>query len=109
MDETRAVRESTHALGSFVGVRVDGRLVAMAGERVRFDRSVEIGGVCVAPGHPGAGPAARLTTEVARRNAARERIALLPVFESDSGAVALYERLGFRTRAVLHLSRATPA
>lgn len=50
----------THQLGSFIGVRVDGQLVAMAGERMRPDGFTEASGVCVHPDHRGQGYAARL-------------------------------------------------
>ena len=60
----------TVLLGNYVGVRRDGRLVAMAGERFRLQGHVELSAICVdpewggmvrewpdpIPGPPGAGP-----------------------------------------------------
>jgi hypothetical protein len=45
--------DRTIELGEFVGIRRDGRLVAMAGERLRFVGWTEISGVCTAPSHRG--------------------------------------------------------
>jgi ribosomal protein S18 acetylase RimI-like enzyme len=95
----------THELGSFLGVRADGRLVAMAGERMRFGRWVEISGVCVHPEHRGAGHAARLMTAVGARIVAHGARPFLHVFAHNTGAIALYERLGFTTRARFELNR----
>jgi predicted GNAT family acetyltransferase len=39
----------THVMGSFLGIRIDGRLVAMAGERMRFPGYTEVSAVCTNP------------------------------------------------------------
>ncbi len=52
----------THELGRYIGMRVDGALAAMAGERMRLDGCVEVSGVCVSPEHRGKGYAALLVT-----------------------------------------------
>lgn len=52
--------EATHRLGAFVGVKQDGRLVAMAGERMRPEGFTEVSGVCTHPDHRGRGLAGRL-------------------------------------------------
>ena len=50
----------TIELGEYAGIRCDGRLVAMAGERLRFDGWTEISAVCTAPTHRGHGMASGL-------------------------------------------------
>lgn len=55
----------THQLGEFIGVRADGRLVAMAGERMRAGSFTEISGVCTHPDHRGHGYAAGLMRAIA--------------------------------------------
>jgi ribosomal protein S18 acetylase RimI-like enzyme len=99
----------THELGSFIGIREGDEIVAMAGERMRFGRCVEISGVCVHPAHRGTGLAARLTMAAAGRIAARGGIPFLHVFEHNTAAVALYGRLGFRTRTTFALHRIAAA
>jgi predicted GNAT family acetyltransferase len=90
--------ERTHELGRFLGVRHEGRLVAMAGERMKPGPFTEISGVCTHPDHRGRGYAAGLMREVARAILARGETPFLHAFADNVGAIALYERLGFVTR-----------
>ena len=89
----------THQLGRFIGVRVDGRLVAMAGERMRPDGYTEASGVCVHPDHRGQGYAARLLREVTAGILARGEKAFLHSYADNAAAIGLYESLGYRGRA----------
>lgn len=88
----------THRLGGFVGVKAGGRLVAMAGERMTPDGFTEVSGVCTHPDHRGRGYARGLMRLVAQRILARGEGAFLHAYESNAGAIALYETLGFRLR-----------
>ena len=88
----------THQLGDFIGVRVDGRLAAMAGERMRPDGYTEASGVCVHPDHRGRGYAARLLREVTARILARGEKAFLHSYADNATAIGLYESLGYRGR-----------
>lgn len=88
----------THELGSFVGVRVDGKLAAMAGERMRPQGFTEVSGVCTHPDHRGQGYAARLMQHVAGRILASGETPFLHSYADNAGANHLYESLGFRMR-----------
>jgi predicted GNAT family acetyltransferase len=90
--------ERTHELGRFVGIRHEGRLVAMAGERMQPEGFTEVSGVCTHPDHRGKGHAAALMCEVARGIVARGEAPFLHAFADNTSAIALYERLGFVTR-----------
>jgi len=90
--------ERTHELGRFIGIRHEGRLVAMAGERMKPEGFTEISGVCTHPDHRGKGYAAALMCEVARGIVARGETPFLHAFADNTNAIALYERLGFVTR-----------
>lgn len=101
----------THELGQYLGVRIDGALAAMAGERMRLDGAVEISAVCVSPEHRGKGYASFLVAWLIRKLRAEGATPFLHVFP-DNPAVALYERLGFVRRKTLRLtalSRSTDA
>ena len=88
----------THELGGFVGVKERGRLVAMAGERMKPAGFTEVSGVCTHPDHRGRGYAGQLMRAVAGRILARGETPFLHVYPSNAGAIALYETLGFRLR-----------
>ncbi|MEU5995471.1 GNAT family N-acetyltransferase [Spirillospora sp. NPDC047418] len=88
----------TRELGTYVGVRENGVLVAVAGERLRPPGWTEISTVCTAPEARGRGHAARLVRTLAARIVSRDECPFLHVAEANTGAIALYERLGFKTR-----------
>ncbi len=91
----------THRMGAFVGVKQDGRLIAMAGERMRLDGFTELSGVCTHPDFRGRGYAGGLMSAVARRILNRGDAAFLHVYVTNVGAIALYEALGFRIRTTV--------
>ena len=93
----------THELGQYIGIRVDGALAAMAGERMRLDGAVEISAVCVSPEHRGKGHAAFLVAWLVRKLRGEGAIPFLHAF-TDNPAIALYERLGFTKRKTLRLT-----
>src|SRR5262245_15078247 len=57
----------THELGTFLGIRVDGELVAMAGERMKPGEYTEITAVCVHPAYRGRGYGQMLLGAIARQ------------------------------------------
>jgi len=89
----------THQLGDFIGVKQDGRLVAMAGERMKPAGFTELSGVCTLPDHRGRGYAGGLMRIVTARILARGEVPFLHVYASNTGAIALYESLGFVPRS----------
>lgn len=88
----------THQLGDFVGVKQGGKLVAMAGERMKPDGFTEVSGVCVHPDHRGHGYAAGLMSLVAERIVARGETAFLHVYDHNTPAIRIYEALGYGLR-----------
>ena len=94
----------THELGTFLGIRVDGQLVAMAGERMKPAHYTEMTAVCVHPSHRGRGYGQMLLSAVSRQIVSRGEIPFLHVFTSNHSAIALYRRQGMEIRRRLHVT-----
>jgi len=92
----------THELGTYLGIRSEGKLVAMAGERLKIPGYTEVSAVCTHPEHTGKGHAQVLMMELMRRIRSRGETPFLHVREDNLRAVQIYERLGFRVRVLLH-------
>lgn len=90
--------EKTHLLGSFIGIRRDGRLAAMAGERLNLDGFTEISGVCTHPDDRGQGYAGALMRAVTQRILDRGDTAFLHARIAHTATIAFYETLGFQPR-----------
>ncbi|QGZ94631.1 GNAT family N-acetyltransferase [Terricaulis silvestris] len=91
-------RAATHALGRFVGIRDNGRLVAMAGERMQMPGFVEISAVCTHPDYRGRGYGAALMRAVGDRILSEGDTPFLHAYASNTAAIALYKHLGFELR-----------
>jgi ribosomal protein S18 acetylase RimI-like enzyme len=94
----------THELGTFLGIKVDGNLVAMTGERMKPANYTEITAVCVHPDCRGRGYAQILLGAVARQITVRGEIPFLHVFSDNTSAIALYRRQGMEIRRRLHVT-----
>ena len=88
-------RERTHEMGNYYGIRVEGELVAMAGERLALPGMREISSVVTRPGHTGKGYARALIDCLLREHANDGFRSFLHVGVRNTRAVALYERMGF--------------
>lgn len=98
----------THRLGGFIGIRDQGRLVAMAGERMKPEGFTEVSGVCTHPEWRGRGFAGGLMRVVAERILARGETPFLHAYADNRGAIALYESLGFRLRCDVNVTVLAP-
>ncbi|MGK2912368.1 MAG: GNAT family N-acetyltransferase [Sphingobium sp.] len=94
----------THRLGRFLGVKDGGKLVAMAGERMRFGGYAEVSGVCTHPDYRGRGYAAALMRAVAQNMLRQGETPFLHSYASNLAAIALYESLGFRLRSPINMA-----
>jgi predicted GNAT family acetyltransferase len=92
-------RSATRRLGPFIGVKQDGRLVAMAGRRLRVEGFTELSGVCTHPDHRGRGYAAGLSRAVVGEILASGEGAFLHAFAEHDATIAFYQSLGFEVRA----------
>ena len=82
-------------LGSYLGIRCAGKLIAMAGERMRFDGFTEISAVCTHPGYRGCGYASSLVRALVRQIITRGETPFLHLYSDNTIAAALYTKLGF--------------
>jgi predicted GNAT family acetyltransferase len=108
-------RSRTYAMGSYFGVRVEGELIAMGGERLMLDGYPEggypeggypeVSGVCTHPDHRGKGYAASLMWEVVRKHRRDGDVSWLHVAATNRKAIELYLRMGFVTSREVTLHR----
>ncbi|TCC98366.1 GNAT family N-acetyltransferase [Pedobacter hiemivivus] len=95
-------KDYTANLGSYYGIRIEGKLVAMAGERLKMTGLSEVSAVCTQPDHIGKGFAAHLVSVVCKNMIAQGNTPFLHVLSTNLRAVQLYERLGFvKRRSIL--------
>ncbi|RWD03034.1 MAG: GNAT family N-acetyltransferase [Mesorhizobium sp.] len=92
------------SLGDFWGVKIDGRLAAMAGERMKQPGYTELSGVCSHPDFRGGGLARRLSLFVANQIMTRGEIPYLHAYASNVAATGLYESIGFRLRSMMNMA-----
>jgi ribosomal protein S18 acetylase RimI-like enzyme len=88
----------TIELGTHLGIRRGGVLVAMAGERRHPPGWTEIGGVCTEAAHRGQGLATRLIRALAARIGERGEAPFLHAPAASANAVSSYEAIGFEVR-----------
>lgn len=88
----------TIEMGTYLGIRLEGRLVAMAGERLHPPGFTEISAVCTDAEFRGRGLGTRLVHAVAAGIRERGETPMLHAAAGNVGAIALYEHLGFRLR-----------
>ncbi|MGW5233693.1 GNAT family N-acetyltransferase [Streptomyces nodosus] len=101
----------TVELGTYLGIRHRGRLIALAGERLHPPGWTEISAVCTDPDHRGRGLATRLVRAVAAGIKERGEHPFLHAAATNANAIRLYEAIGFtlRRRTAFSLVRHTGA
>jgi ribosomal protein S18 acetylase RimI-like enzyme len=88
-------RSRTIELGTYLGIRREGELIAMAGTRFALPTHTEISAVCTHPSYRGQGLGSRLIGAVAAHIAETGRTPFLHASGTNTGAIHLYESLGF--------------
>ena len=96
-------KKKTASLGNYYGIYKNNQLVAVTGERMQMDDYIEVSGVITHPKHTGKGYAKQLVTHTANAIFAKNKTPFLHVSESNVGAIKLYEKLGFQTRAKISI------
>jgi predicted GNAT family acetyltransferase len=90
----------TIELGTYLGIRDGGDLVAMAGERLHPPGFTEISAVCTDASHRGRGLASRLVRVIVEQIRARGEQPFLHLTLENEPAYRIYAALGFETRTL---------
>lgn len=98
-------RERTCLMGPYSGIHENGRLIAMAGDRLVTDKLREISGLCTHPEYTGKGFATQLLLHKLREHRERGYGSFLHAAASNIRAIPIYERLGFVHTRQFHLQR----
>jgi predicted GNAT family acetyltransferase len=104
LTEPGPFRRDTRLMGPFFGIRRDGFLTAMAGERMHPLGHAELSGVCTHPGFRAQGLGRRLSAYKTRAILARGVTPFLHAWKDNAGAIALYEKLGYRFRCEMNVA-----
>jgi len=94
----------TMEMGDFFGIRVDGRLAAITGERLHPEGYRELTAVCAHPDFRGRGFPRDLILSVSRGIVARGETPFLHVLSENKAAISLYQKLGFVLRRILRIT-----
>ena len=96
-------------LGQFLGIREDGKLVAMGGLRLHLPGYREITTVATLPGHEGRGYATAIVMALMARIHSAGNKPFLTVRTDNTRAIEIYQRLGFQKRTLLYSRTIRPA
>ncbi len=91
-------------LGTYLGIRREGTLVAMAGQRFAVGFAREISAVCTLPAFRGQGLAEALVRHLVALEREAGEVSFLHVAETNPGAHSLYERMGFVDRREMQVA-----
>jgi GNAT superfamily N-acetyltransferase len=98
----------TIELGTYLGVRDGGALVALTGTRLRLPGFTEISAVCTDAAHRGHGLAKILVGQLVDEVLDRGEVACLHAVSTNTPAIRLYEALGFTTRREMDFALLAP-
>jgi len=98
----RTLCQRIQKLGPFLGVREEGKLVAMGGLRLHIAGYREITTVATLPGHQGRGYATAIVRALVERIRSRGDRPFLTVGTGNMRAIEIYRRLGFKERTLLY-------
>jgi predicted GNAT family acetyltransferase len=98
----RTLGPKIHKLGTFLGIRSEGKLAAMGGLRMHIAGYREITTVATHPEYEGRGYATAIVLALVDRIQARGDRPFLGVRKDNERARAIYRRLGFKERTVFY-------
>lgn len=96
---------NTPLMGNYSGIFKEGKLVAMAGERLRMYGLTEISAVVTHPGHQGRRYAQQLVMHLNNKNLQAGCIPFLHTGANNERAIKIYELLGYKKRRVISVTK----
>ena len=96
-------RPETYTLGLYLGIRIDGRLAAMGGQRMHVPGYREISAICTHPDFQGKGYARAIVARLVAETFDRGLTPFLHVEEGNQRAQGVYRDFGFVERTRLPL------
>jgi GNAT superfamily N-acetyltransferase len=93
--------KNTYQLGDYFGIRKDGKLVAVAGERLKMTGLTEVSAVVTHPDYTGRGYAQQLVYHVSVKNFEEGNTPFLHLLTTNERAKKVYELVGFEERRVI--------
>ena len=108
LTEPGPFRPRTYELGEFWGIRENGHLAAMAGQRLALPGFIEISAVCTHPDFRGRRYSASLVSAMARAIDQRGQTPILHVLPTNAAAISVYESVGFVKRRSFDLTVVFP-
>jgi GNAT superfamily N-acetyltransferase len=94
-------KPGTRLMGEYYGIRHNGQLVSMTGERMRMNGFTEISAVVTHPEFTGRKYAQQLVAHTVNKNISAGIIPFLHVAQTNERAIKIYEHLGFTQRRII--------
>ncbi len=100
LTEATDLMPRTIEMGRYIGLKDDGKLMAMGGERLHSDGYVEISAIGTHPDYRRRGLGKAITATLTNEILMRGELPFLHVWEGNEPAYRLYKKLGYETRTV---------
>ena len=95
----------TALMGDYLGIFNEGKLVAMAGERLCLNGFTEISAVVTHPNYTGRKYAQQLVSQLNDKNLQDGNIPFLHTGSNNERAIKLYELLGYKKRRIIPVTK----
>ncbi len=98
-------QQQTYRMGNYYGIFKNGRLIAMAGERLCIDGLTEISAVATQPAFTGRGYAQQLMAYINQLHVNNGIVSFLHTGSNNARAISIYEMLGYKKRRIINVTK----
>lgn len=92
---------NTNRMGDYFGIIKEGKLVAMAGERLTMDGLTEVSAVVTAAAYTGRRYAQQLMSHIHKKHQDENVVSFLHTGSTNERAIKIYELLGYQKRRLI--------